>query len=73
VDIDRARLIEAEIRHDLMSEIKAFAEQCPVGGGILHLGATSMDVKDNADALCLREGLDLLLERLRALLAIWPD
>ena len=68
VDIDRARLIEAEIRHDLMSEIKAFAEQCPVGGGILHLGATSMDVKDNADALCLREGLDLLLERLRALL-----
>jgi len=68
VDIDRARQIEAEIRHDLMAEIKAFAEQCPVGGGIIHLGATSMDVKDNADALCLREGLDLLLKRLRALL-----
>jgi adenylosuccinate lyase len=70
VDIGRARQIEAEIKHDLMAEIKTFAEQCPVGGGIIHLGATSMDVKDNADALCLREGLDLLLKRLRALLGI---
>jgi adenylosuccinate lyase len=69
VDVERACQIEAEIKHDLMSEIKAFAEQCPVGGGIIHLGATSMDVKDNADALCLCEALDLLLSHLRTLLA----
>lgn len=69
VDVDRTLQIEAEIKHDVMSEIRAFAEQCPVGGGIIHLGATSMDVKDNAKALCLREGLDLLLDRLRFLLA----
>jgi adenylosuccinate lyase len=68
VDVDRAHEIEAEIRHDLMAEIKAFAEQCPVGGGIIHLGATSMDIKDNADVLRLREAMDLLLGRLRALL-----
>ncbi len=37
-------------------------------GGILHLGATSMDIEDNADALRLRQSLDLVLERLRALL-----
>ena len=69
VDVDRALHIEAEIKHDLMAEIKAFAEQCPVGGGIIHLGATSMDVEDNADALRLRQALDLLLDQLRALLA----
>ncbi len=69
VDVDRALEIEAAIKHDLMAEIKAFAEQCPVGGGIVHLGATSADIEDNADALRLREALDLVLKRLRALLA----
>ena len=69
VDLARAAEIESEIHHDLMAELRTFAEQCPVGGGILHLGATSADVEDNADVLCIREALDLLLERLRALLA----
>ena len=69
VDVDRALEIEAAINHDLMAEIKTFAAQCPVGGGIVHLGATSADVEDNADVLRLREALDLVLERLRALLA----
>lgn len=68
VDIARTQAIEAEIRHDLMAEVRAFAEQCPVGGGIIHLGATSMDIKDNADALRLCEALDLVLLRLVAML-----
>ena len=66
---DRALEIEAEIHHDLMAEVKAFAEQCPVGGGIIHLGATSMDIEDNADALRLRQSLDLILSGLAGLLA----
>ncbi len=68
VDIERAHALEATLRHDLMAELRCFAEQCPVGGGILHLGATSMDIEDNADALRLRAALDLLGERLRRLL-----
>ncbi len=68
VDLDRSLAIEAEIKHDLVAEIRAYAEQCPVGGGIIHLGATSMDVKDNAEVLCMAEGLDLLLGKLEALL-----
>ncbi|MBN1995479.1 MAG: adenylosuccinate lyase [Anaerolineae bacterium] len=68
INIDRSAEIEAEIHHDLMAEVKTFAEQCPVGGGIIHLGATSMDIEDNADALRLRESLDLILVRLTALL-----
>ena len=73
VDVDRALQIEAEIKHDLMAEIKAFAELCPLGGGVIHLGATSMDVKDNADALSLCDALDLLLQRLHPLLADLAD
>lgn len=68
VDVDRAHAIEAEIHHDKMAEIRVFAEQCLVGGGIIHLGATSADVEDNADALRIRGSLDLVLDRLAALL-----
>ena len=68
VDLPRALEIEAEIHHDLMAELKTYAEQCPVGGGILHLGATSMDIEDNADALRLAAALELILERLDDLL-----
>src|SRR5205807_3941954 len=41
VDIARALTIESEIHHDLMAEVRTFAEQCALGGGIIHLGATS--------------------------------
>jgi adenylosuccinate lyase len=73
VDVSRALEIEAEIHHDLMAELKTFAEQCPLGGGILHMGATSMDVEDNADVLRLREALDLLLEKLKQLLRVFAE
>lgn len=73
IDIERAQEIEAEIGHDLMAEIKTFAEQCPVGGSIIHLGATSMDILDNADALRLRNGLLLIEERLATLLGKMAD
>jgi len=68
VDVERSLEIEAEIRHDLMAEIKAFAGQCPTAGGVIHLGATSMDIEDNADALRILESLDLIIEKLGTLL-----
>lgn len=68
VDIERALQIESQIHHDLMAEVKAYAEQCPLGGGVIHLGATSMDIKDNADALRVREALGLILTRSVALM-----
>ena len=73
IDIERAEAIEQEIRHDLMAEIRTFAEQCPLGGPIIHLGATSMDVLDNVDALRLRDGLDLILAGLKQTLATLAD
>jgi adenylosuccinate lyase len=70
VDIPLALEIEANIAHDLMAELKAFASQCPLGGGSLHLGATSTDIEDNADALRLRQSLDLIIASLTRLLAM---
>ena len=70
VDIARAEAFERELRHDLMAEIRTFAEQCPVGGPIIHLGATSMDVLDNVDALRLRRALDLLVAQLQRVLEV---
>ncbi|MDD9954677.1 MAG: adenylosuccinate lyase [Anaerolineaceae bacterium] len=70
VNIDRSHELEAILHHDLMAELRCFAEQCPVGGGILHLGATSMDIEDNADALRLRASLSLVGQGLRDLLLI---
>lgn len=68
VDIARSLQIERETRHDVMAEIRAFAEQCPQGGAIIHWGATSADITDNVDVLRLRRALILLLERLGGLL-----
>jgi adenylosuccinate lyase len=73
VDVTRIHQIEAEIRHDVMAALRAFAEQCPTGGGKLHLGATSADIEDNADALRLRQALDLTLDGLRQLLTALAD
>lgn len=71
IDLPRALEIEAEIHHDLMAELRTFAEQCPMAGGVLHMGATSMDIEDNADALRLRQAMQLVLQRLDDLLRVF--
>ena len=68
IDMETALKIEAEIHHDLMAELKTYAAQCPTAGGVIHLGATSMDVEDNADVLRMRSALDLVLKELGTLL-----
>lgn len=73
VDLGRAAEIETEIGHDVMAELRAFAEQCQVGGGVLHWGMTSADVTDNADVLLQRTALTILSRQLRHLLLIFAD
>ena len=73
VDIPRALEIEAEIHHDLMAELNTFAEQCPIGRSIIHLGATSMDIEDNVDALRIKESLTLIEHELSALLTCFAE
>jgi adenylosuccinate lyase len=73
VDVPRALEIEAEIHHDLMAELKTFAEQATLGGPILHLGATSTDIEDNADVLRIRQSLELVMSLLRDLLLTFAE
>ena len=73
VNIERALEIEKETRHDVMAEIRAYAEQCPVGGGIIHWGATSADVNDNVNALRLRDAARLVEQRLVELLGVFVE
>lgn len=69
VDVARSQAIERETRHDVMAEIRAFAEQCPQAGAIIHWGATSADITDNVDVLRLQEATRLIVAGLEALLA----
>jgi adenylosuccinate lyase len=64
IDIDRATEIERETRHDVMAEIRTWAEQARVGGGVLHLGATSADITDNVEAMRIADSLGLVRSRL---------
>ncbi len=73
VDIIRSLEIEAEIHHDLMAELKVYAAQSSIGGGALHLGATSTDIEDNADALRMRQSLDMVIDAVRNLLIAFSD
>ncbi len=68
LNIERAREIEKEIHHDVMSHIRAYGEAAPSAGGILHLGATSAFVTDNTDMIIFRKALFLVKKRLVTLI-----
>lgn len=68
VDIEKAHEFEKEIKHDLMAEIKVYASQAKIGGGKIHLGATTMDIEDNVDALRNKQSLEFIEEKLINLL-----
>lgn len=68
LDMARSLEIEAQTRHDLLSEARCLADVCAIGGGVVHLGATSADIEDNADAMRVRRALAILVGRMEALL-----
>ncbi|OGK13552.1 adenylosuccinate lyase [Candidatus Roizmanbacteria bacterium RIFCSPLOWO2_01_FULL_38_12] len=68
IDIDRILEIEKETHHDVVATIKEYAEKAKVGGGKIHLGATSMDIVDNADTIKMKEALEIVERKLIDLL-----
>jgi adenylosuccinate lyase len=69
-DLDAAAAYERRFRHDVMAHVHAFGDQAPAARAVIHLGATSAFVTDNADLLVLRAGLQLVLGRLTAVLEV---
>lgn len=68
IDIERISEIEKETHHDLFAAIKEFGEKAKIGGGKIHLGATSMDIVDNIDTLRIQESLDMIENKLQTLI-----
>ena len=60
IDLDAVARHEDKLRHDVMAHLHAFADLAPEARGILHLGATSMDIVDNADLILMRQALTIV-------------
>jgi adenylosuccinate lyase len=64
VKVERVKAIEKEIKHDIASLVRALSEVCGSSGAFVHLGATSYDIVDTANALQLRDALGLIDKKL---------
>ncbi|CAG9539352.1 unnamed protein product [Cercopithifilaria johnstoni] len=64
IDWDTVRREEKRIKHDVMAHNYAFGKMCPKAKGIIHLGATSCFVQDNADLIVQRQATDYILKKL---------
>jgi adenylosuccinate lyase len=64
IDLERVAELERRTRHDVVAHLRHFAEQAGEAGAVLHLGATSAFVTDNADGLLVRAALELVARRL---------
>ncbi len=73
LDIDRILEIEKETKHDVVAAIKEFSEKATVGGGKIHLGATSMDINDNAETYRIKQALDLIESKVKDILKLFSQ
>ncbi|MCB9687585.1 MAG: adenylosuccinate lyase [Alphaproteobacteria bacterium] len=69
IDYEAAAAYERELRHDVMAHVHALGDVAPLARPIVHLGATSCYVGDNADLVSVRASLDLLLPKLATVVA----
>lgn len=73
INYEVAEEYEKKLRHDVMSHVHAYGDQCPSAKGIIHLGATSCYVGDNTDMIISKKALELVREKLTAVLANLRD
>ncbi len=69
IDFEKVRMYEKELKHDVMAHIRAFGDVAPEAAPIIHLGATSADITDNADLIIFRKALVLIETKIARLLA----
>jgi len=68
IDFDKAAAYERQFRHDVMAHVYTFGEVAPKAAPIIHLGATSCYVGDNADLIIMRDALRLVAGKLAAVI-----
>lgn len=68
IDYKKAAAYEKKFRHDVMAHVYTFGDAAPKAAPIIHLGATSCYVGDNADLIIMREGMKILSGKLAALI-----
>ncbi len=73
INYDVAEAREKEVRHDVMSHVYAYGQQCPEAKGIIHLGATSCYVGDNTDIIIMYEGLSLIKSKVVKVISLLKD
>ena len=73
INYDVARAREKVVRHDVMSHVYAYGQQCPKAAGIIHLGATSCYVGDNTDIIVMTEALKLVKKKLINVIKVLAD
>lgn len=73
INYDVAKAREKEVRHDVMSHVYAYGQQCPKAAGIIHLGATSCYVGDNTDIIVMTQALKLVKKKLVNVIAKLAD
>ncbi|KMZ53220.1 adenylosuccinate lyase [Dorea sp. D27] len=64
INYEVAKEREKVVRHDVMSHVYAYGQQCPKAKGIIHLGATSCYVGDNTDIIIMAEALEIVRRKL---------
>ena len=68
IDFEKAAAYERKFRHDVMAHIHTFADVAPKAAPIIHLGATSCDIGDNADLIIMKQAMELLAAKLAAVI-----
>jgi len=73
IDIEKIFELEKDTKHDVVAAIKEFAGKTKIGGGKIHLGATSMDIVDNADMIRIQEAIEIVEKKVVVILNLFAD
>lgn len=73
IDIEKIFELEKDTKHDVVAAIREFAGKAKIGGGKIHLGATSMDIVDNADMVKIQEALEIVEKKVVVILNLLAD
>ena len=73
INHDRIQYFESKFKHDIVAHIHAYSELCPLGGKIIHLGATSNFINDNVDSIIIKQSLSVISGKIYHLIQLFKD